>query len=107
MSLPFCTSLFSCTLTHSCRSVRLQRGGQQREAVIRDTSGNGHRSVTNLSASIWFTGQRHAYTDRFSSRVAIIAVDSMLEKHFDGDFTPDQERQITFKRWGGVPNLKT
>ena len=25
MSLPFCTSLFSCTLTHSCRSVRLQR----------------------------------------------------------------------------------
>ena len=49
-------------LTNSCRSVRLQRGGQRREAVIRDTSGNGHQSVTNLSASIWFTGQRHPYT---------------------------------------------
>ena len=26
MSLPFCPSLFSCTLTHSCGSDRLQRG---------------------------------------------------------------------------------
>ena len=25
--------------------------------------------------------------------------DSVLEKHFDGDFTPDQEKKITFKRW--------
>ena len=54
MSLPFCTSLLSFTLTHSCRSVRLQRGGERREAVIRDTSGVGHRSVTNLSSPIWF-----------------------------------------------------
>ena len=23
----------------------------------------------------------------------------MLKKHFDGDFTPDQEKEITFKRW--------
>ena len=36
---------------------------------------------------------------RFSSRDAIIVVDSLLEKHFDGDFTPDQEKKITFKRW--------
>ena len=35
----------------------------------------------------------------FSSRDAIIVVDSVLEKHFDGDFTPDQEKDITFKRW--------
>ena len=36
---------------------------------------------------------------RFSSRDAIIVVGSVLEKHFDGDFTPDQEKKITFKRW--------
>ena len=36
---------------------------------------------------------------RFSSRNAIIVVGSVLEKPFDGDFTPDQEKEITFKRW--------
>ena len=36
---------------------------------------------------------------RFSSRDAIIVVGSVLEKHFDGDFTQDQEKEITFKRW--------
>ena len=36
---------------------------------------------------------------RFSSRDAIIVVGSVLEKHLDGDFTPDQEKEITFKRW--------
>ena len=36
---------------------------------------------------------------RFSSRDAIIVVGSVLEKHFDSDFTPDQEKKITFKRW--------
>ena len=37
----------------------------------------------------------------FSSRDAIIVVGSVLEKHFefDGDFTPDQEKEIIFKRW--------
>ena len=36
---------------------------------------------------------------RFSSRDAIIVVGSVLEKHFGSDFTPDQEKEITFKRW--------
>ena len=36
---------------------------------------------------------------RFSSREGIIVVGSALEKHFDGDFTQDQEKEITFKRW--------
>ena len=45
---------------------------------------------------------------RFSSRDAIIVVGSVLEKHFDGDFTPDQEKEITFKRFStGIPRLKT
>ena len=44
---------------------------------------------------VHWTGALH----RFSSRDAIIAVGSVLEKHFDSDFTPDQEKEITFKRW--------
>ena len=36
---------------------------------------------------------------RFSSRDAVIVVGSVLEKHFDDDFTPDQEKEITSKRW--------
>ena len=35
---------------------------------------------------------------RFSSRDAIIVVGSVLEKHLGGDFTRDQEKEITFKR---------
>ena len=61
-------------LTHSCRSVRLQRGRQRREAVIRDTSGNGHRSVTNLSASIWFTGQRHYTVFRHEMQLSLLTL---------------------------------
>ena len=44
--------------------VQLQDGqpgarGQRRKAVIRDISGVDHWGITNLSAPIWFTGQRH------------------------------------------------
>ena len=35
----------------------------------------------------------------FSSHDAIIVVGSVLEKHFGDDFTRDQEKEITFKRW--------
>ena len=35
----------------------------------------------------------------FSSRDAIIVVGFVLEKHIDGDFTADHEKDITFKRW--------
>ena len=71
--------------------------GQRRKAVIRDTSGVDHRAVTILSAPIWFHWTEALH--RFSSREAIIAVGSALEKHFDDDFTQDQEKEITFKRW--------
>ena len=47
---------------------------------------------TNL---VRWTGALH----RFSSRDAIIVVGFVLEKHFGGDFTRDQEKEITFKRW--------
>ena len=35
----------------------------------------------------------------FSSPDVIMVVGFVLEKHFGGDFTPDQEKEITFKRW--------
>ena len=91
--------------------VQLQDGqaaarGKRRKAVIRDIFGVDHRGVTNLSAPIWFTGQRHFTV--FLSRDATIVVGSVLEKHFDGDFTPDQEKEITFKRWPpGYNKVKT
>ena len=47
---------------------------------------------TNL---VRWTGVLH----RFSSRDAIIVVGFVLEKHFVGDFTWDQEKEIIFKRW--------
>ena len=100
MSLPFYTSLFFFNAQLQVGQAAARGTGERREAVIRDTSGVGHRSVTNLSAPIWFHWT--AAKNRFSSRDAIIVVDSdisVLEKHFDGDFTPDQEKEITFKRW--------
>ena len=68
----------------------------RRKAVIRAISSVAHRGVTNLTASILFTGERYG----FSSRDAIFVVGSVLEKHFDGDFTPDHEKEITFKPSG-------
>ena len=50
-----------------------------------------------MSALISFAGQRHCTV--FSSRDAIIVVGFVLEKHFGGDFTRDQEKEIPFKRW--------
>ena len=57
--LQFCTSLFSCTWMYSCRFFQAEARGKRRKAVIRDISGAGHRGVTNLSALIWFPGERH------------------------------------------------
>ena len=53
------------------------------------------RNELECTKLVHLTGALH----RFSSRDAIIVVGSVLEKHFDGDFTPDQEKEITFKRW--------
>ena len=76
--------------------------GQRRKAVIRDISGVDHWGVTNSNElEVECTDMVH-WTEalhRFSSRDAIIVVGSVLEKHFDSDFTPDQEKEITFKRW--------
>ena len=90
----------------SCRSVRLERGDKQRKAVIRDISSVGHRGVAELECINVVYWSEALYGS--SSHDAIVVVGFVLEKHFDGDFTPDQEKEITSKRWPpGVPKLKT
>ena len=53
------------------------------------------RNELECTDLVHWTGALH----RFSSRDAIIVVGSVLEKHVDGDFTSDQEKEITFKGW--------
>ena len=67
MSLPFCTSLFSCTLTH--RLVRLPAGDSEEK----------QSSVTlpvlvTLSATIWFTGQRHHIVFRHVMQLLLLVL---------------------------------
>ena len=96
MSLPFRTSLFSWTWKYRCKTVRLQRGESE------ESSHPWHfrcwslrRNELECTDLVHWTGAWH----RFLSRDAIIVVGSMLEKHFEGGFNPDQEKEITFKRW--------
>ena len=60
------------------------------------------RNELECTDLVYWTGALH----RFSSRDAIIVVGSVLEKHFDGDFTQDQEKEITFKLATGVPKAE-
>ena len=48
--------------------------GQRRKAVIRDLSGVDHRRVTNLSASIWFTGERHCTVFRHVMQLSLLVL---------------------------------
>ena len=82
---------------YRCRSVRLQRWGQRKKS--------GHpwhfrcwSPRRNELECINLLHWREALYG-FSSRDAIIIFGFVLEKHFEGDFTPDQEKEITFKRW--------
>ena len=82
--------------------VQLQDGQaaarrKRRKAVIRDISGVDHRGVTNLSAPIWFTGRRHCTVFRSVIQLSLLGL--CWKEHFDGGFTQDQEKEITFKRW--------
>ena len=96
----------SWTWMYSCRTVRLQRAG-----TAKKSSHPWHfrcwslrRNELECTDLLHWTEALH----RFSSRDAIIVVGSVLEKHFDGDFTPDQEKKITFQTLStGVPKLKT
>ena len=59
--------------------VQLQVGqaaarGQRRKAVIRDISGVDHRRVTNLSASIWFTGERYCTVFRHVMQLSLLVL---------------------------------
>ena len=59
--------------------VQLQDGqavarGQRRKAVIRDISGVDHWGVTNLSAPIWFAGQRHCTVFRHVMQLSLFVL---------------------------------
>ena len=59
--------------------VQLQDGqaaarGKRRKAVIRDISGVDHWGVTNLSAPIWFTGQRHCTVFRHVMQLSLLVL---------------------------------
>ena len=59
--------------------VQLQVGqatarGQRRKAVIRDISGDSHRGVTNLSASICFPGERHCTVFRHMMQLWLLVL---------------------------------
>ena len=79
------------------RTVRLQRGDseEKRSHPWHFRCWSLRRNELECTNLVHWTEALH----RFSSRDAIIVVCSVLEKHFDGDFTPDQEKKITFKRW--------
>ena len=59
--------------------VQLQDGqaaarGQRRKAVIRDISGVDHWGVTNLSAPIWYTGQKHCTVFRHVMQLSLLVL---------------------------------
>ena len=59
--------------------VELQVGqaaarGKRRKAVVRDISGVDHWGVTNLSAPIWFTGQRHCTVFRHVMQLSLLVL---------------------------------
>ena len=96
MPLPFCTSLLSCTWMYSCWTVRLQRGKAKKSShPWHFRCWSLRRNELECTDLVHWTGALH----RFSSRDAIIVTGSVLEKHFDGYFTPDQEKEIPCKRW--------
>ena len=96
MSQPFCTSLLLCTLMYSCRTVRLQRGESEgKQSSVTFPVLSLRRNELECTDLAYWTGALH----HFLSRDAIIFVGSVLEKHYDGDFSADQEKEITFKRW--------
>ena len=58
---------------------------------------NDLERINLVTVVYYWSGERHCTV--FSSRDAIMVVGFVLEKHVDGNFTPDQEKEITFKRW--------
>ena len=57
----------------------------------------GHRGVTELECINLVYWRDALYG--LSSCDAIMVAGFVLDKHFDGGFTPDQQKEITFTRW--------
>ena len=90
--------------------IQLQDGqaaarGQRRKAVIRDISGVDHWGVTNLSAPIWFTGQRHCTVFRHVMQLSLLA---LCWKSTLTVILPQIKKKDHFQTLAtGVPKLKT
>ena len=80
---------------YSCKTI-MQRGKAKKSShPWHFRCWSLRRNELECTDLAYWTGALHL----FSSRDAIIVVGSVLEKHFDCDFTQDQEKEITFKRW--------
>ena len=96
VSLPFHASLFLCTwITVSGRSGCRARKAKKSSHPWHFPCWSLRHNELECTNLVHWTWALH----RFWARDAIIVVGSVLEKHFEGDFTPDQEKEITFKRW--------
>ena len=90
--------------------VQLQDGqgaarGERRKAVIRDISGVDHRGVTNLSAPIWLTGQRHCIVFRHVMQLSLLV---LCWKSTLTVILPQIKKRDHFQTLAtGVPKLKT
>ena len=97
MSLPFSTSLFSCTWMYSCssRSDCSAQKAKKSSHPWHFQCWSPRRNELECTNLVHWTEALHC----FSSRDAIIIVGSVFEKHFDDESTRDQEKEITLKRW--------
>ena len=99
MSQPFCTLLFSCQWMYSCRSVMLQRGDSDEKQSSMTFSGvdcwSPRRNELECINLVYWRDALYG----LSSCDAIMVAGFVLDKHFDGGFTPDQQKEITFTRW--------
>ena len=93
MSQPFCTSLLSCTAEgrSGCSAGKAKESSHPWHFRFWSL----RRNELECTDLVHWKEALH----RFLSRDAIIFVGSLLEKHFDDDFSADQEKEITFKRW--------
>ena len=66
------------------------RDSEEKRSSVTHPCWSPKRNELECTNMVHWTAASH----RFSSRDAIIVVGSVLEKHFDGDFTPDQEKEI-------------
>ena len=97
MSLPFCILLFSCPAAgrSGCSAGTAKRSSHPWH--FRCWSPKRNELECNLSAPIWFTGQRHCTVFRHVMQLSVVG--SVLESTLTVILPKNQEKEINFKRW--------